>query len=111
VRLLALILVIYASIILNKVVEKQHEDFQKDMVTIYPYIQNTVIYNTNYTSFKTKYNESQLSIVDSPEYCKESDVMKLLHPDLILYDKYIIRDLDSNNLQREIIKAKFFDAL
>lgn len=66
--------------------------------------------NTNYSKWKEKYNESTLNFIEEPSYCLESDLLKYMHPKLILEDQYILRDLDRNNLQREIIKKRAFDA-
>ena len=69
----------------------------------------------NYNDFK----ESSLNMIEEPSYCIESDtlvqiykyIQKLLHPDILLEDKYVVRDLDKGNLQREIIKKRMFDSI
>jgi tubulin polyglutamylase TTLL1 len=54
--------------------------------------------NTNYSAFKPRYNETPLNFVDDPYYCLHSDKLKLVYPDMILEDRYVLRDLDKNNL-------------
>ena len=36
-------------------------------------------------------------MIEEPSYCEESDIYKLLHPD-ILQDRYVLRDLEYKNL-------------
>lgn len=42
--------------------------------------------NTNYSKWKEKYNESTLNFIEEPSYCLESDLLKYMHPKLILED-------------------------
>jgi tubulin polyglutamylase TTLL1 len=37
-------------------------------------------------------------MIEEPSYCIESDTLKLLHPDILLSDQYVVRDLDKGNL-------------
>ena len=66
---------------------------------------------TNYSHFKPRYNDTPLNIIEDPNYCHNSDMVKLIHPKVMLEDRYVLRDLDKDNLQREIIKKNMFDAI
>ncbi|CAD8132232.1 unnamed protein product [Paramecium pentaurelia] len=89
-----------------------HDSIQKKLKTHYvPLLQTFMMDNTNYSKFKQAYNESSLNMIEEPSYCIESDTLKLLHPDILLEDKYVVRDLDKGNLQREIIKKRMFDSI
>lgn len=57
-----------------------------------------MIFNTNASSIKTRYNETPLNFIEDPSYCYNSDLVKLIHPSVILEDRYVLRDLEKNNL-------------
>lgn len=78
---------------------------------ILPYLHNIMHSNTNYSKFRPQYNETPLNFIDDPSYCLKSDQLKIMHPDILLEDRYVVRDLEKNNLQREIIKKTMFDGV
>lgn len=70
-----------------------------------------MIRQTNFSVFKPRYNETPLNFIEDPSYCLNSDKYKLIHPIVMMEDRYVVRDLEKNNLQREIIKKMMFDAV
>ncbi|CAD8137738.1 unnamed protein product [Paramecium pentaurelia] len=89
-----------------------HLTISKKLKTNYvPLMQTYMMDHTNYSKFKQSYNETYLNMIEEPSYCIESDTLKLIHPDILLQDKYIMRELDKGNLQREIIKSRMFDSI
>lgn len=72
---------------------------------------NLMMEYTDYHKYKPAYNETLLNMIDDPGYCLESDSLKLMHPDIVYQDRYIFRDIERGNLQREIIKKRAFDAI
>jgi tubulin polyglutamylase TTLL1 len=103
--------VITYAVLHTTYIEHLHMLDDKEMQSILPYIHSIVIRHTNYTQFRTRYNETPLNFIEDPSYCLNSDKYKLLHPSVILEDRYVVRDLEKNNLQREIIKKNMFDAV
>ncbi|CAD8076688.1 unnamed protein product [Paramecium sonneborni] len=109
--LLAIIILTYIYVTIVPICD-YHDNMQKKFKTHYvQLLQTFMMDNTNYSKFKQAYNESSLNMIEDPNYCIESDTLKLLHPDILLQDKYIVRDLEKGNLQREIIKARMFDSI
>lgn len=100
IRTLALACTITYAVLHTTYIGYLHEVQEKSLSKIYPFVQSVIISNTNYSKFKTLYNESSISFIEDPTYCKHSDLRKLMHPELIMSDQYIVRDLDKGNLQR-----------
>ena len=110
-RIALIIIVITISVLLTTYIHHRYQMYEKSIIRIMPYMLNSIILSTNYTQYKHRYNETRLNFIDNPNYCSNSDKLKFLHPYTILYDKYIVRDMDSNNLQKLIIRKRAFDAV
>jgi tubulin polyglutamylase TTLL1 len=47
--------------------------------------------------------EPRYLVEEQLEYCRKSDAYKMVHPDVILHDKYVWRDFNSSELQKRIV--------
>ena len=76
--------IIFVNYKLTTQIKVYHNDqFKKLKTNFIPLLHNILIENTPYHKFKQQYNETYLNMIEEPSYCEESDIYKLLHPDIL----------------------------
>lgn len=98
IRLVCVSVITTYAILHTTYIEHLHFLDDKELQTVLPYVHSYMIRNTNYSLFKPRYNETPLNFIEDPSYCLNSDRYKLIHPAVVLQDRYVLRELEKNNL-------------